>query len=463
MSLRKQIDSLQAQRNKHLDAMTALSELAAGENRLFTEEEQKAFDKDKGEVDDIDAQMKRLEDAEAMIARTARPAPSPLNPNPIVEQRAFKPFPAQSFTRYVAALARSKGNLIQAVEIAKQWEHETPNVLNILRHAAAVGSTGEDAWLQRAAVAAGTTTNATWASPLINYQIMTQEFIDLLRPLTVLGRLSGFRSVPFNIKIPRQTAGATANWVGEGLSKPVSALAFDSVTLPWAKIAVICVITQELARFSVPSAEQLVRDDLLATIAQFMDQQFLDDTVAPVAGLKPGSITNAAHKVPSTGRTIAAITLDLTTAMLYMTQPPQNIPMSQPVWIMNVANAMFLATLRTAQDVFAFPSMSIGGAPGVLGSQPSLLGIPVITGGNVGPSVIVLLEQSQVMLADDGQTTVDTSAEASLQMDSAPATPPTPLVSLWQQNLLGIKAERFIYWMMRRAAAVVEITGFPAP
>ena len=45
------------------------------------------------------------------------------------------------------------------------------------------------------------------------------------------------------------------------------------------------------------------------------------------------------------------------------------------------------------------------------------------------------------MVADDGQTMVDTSKEASLQADSAPATPPTPLISLWQQNLLGIKAE----------------------
>jgi HK97 family phage major capsid protein len=243
----------------------------------------------------------------------------------------------------------------------------------------------------------------------------------------------------------------------------VSALAFDDVTLPWAKIAVICVITQELARFSTPSAEQLVRDDLIATIAQFMDTQFLDDTVAAVAALKPASITNAAHKIPSSGSTIAAITTDLTAAMMWMTQPPQNIPMRRPVWIMNVAAAMFLATLRTSQDVFAFPGMSLGGTPGVLGSTPSLLGIPVITGGNVKPGVIVLLEQSEVMVADDGQTTVDTSTEASLQMDSAPATPPTPLVSLWQQNLLGIKAERFIYWMMRRAAGVVEITGFPAP
>jgi hypothetical protein len=58
--------------------------------------------------------------------------------------------------------------------------------------------------------------------------------------------------------------------------------------------------------------------------------------------------------------------------------------------------------------------------------------------------------------------TIDASTEASLQMDTAPATPPTTLISLWQQNMLGIKAERFIYWMARRAGVVQVITGFPA-
>ena len=45
-----------------------------------------------------------------------------------------------------------------------------------------------------------------------------------------------------------------------------------------------------------------------------------------------------------------------------------------------------------------------------------------------GKSNIVLVEQAQILLADDGQVTVDTSTEASLQMDCAPATPPTTLV-----------------------------------
>lgn len=463
MKFAKQIAGLRTKRNAHLDAMTALAGLAANDDRLFTPEEQTAFDRDQAEVRDIDGQLIKLEEAEQQLARTARPAPSPLIDNDTGNVVRFAPFKAQAFTRYVGALALSRGNLSVAAEMAKRWDNETPEVSRILRAAMGIGTTNGPEWLGRAAVAVGTTTDPTWAAPLIEYQRMIADFIELLRPETILGRLTGYRSVPFNIKIPRQTAGATANWVGEGLSKPVSKLAFDDVTMPWAKVAVIVVITQELARFSTPSAEQLVRDDLIASIAQFLDSQLIDPAVAAVPGLKPASITNGVVPIPASPGNVGGITTDLSTAMLAMTNALQAV--GRPVWIMSPAAAMYLATLRTAQDIFAFPSMA-NAAQGPNMTGLSLMGIPVIVSGNVpvtgGDSNIILLDQSQLMVADDGQATIDTSTEASLQADSAPATPPTPLISLWQQNLLGIKAERYIYWMIRRAGAVQMISGFPA-
>lgn len=449
MSFAKQIAALTKQRNDHLDAMSALSEVAANDNRLLNEEEAKAFAKDQDAVKDIDVQLIRLTEAEQQLAQRARPAASPLLLNDNVVK--FTPFKAQAFTRFVMAMAVAKGNLPQALSIAARWDNETPEVSGVLR----------------AAVAAGTTTDPTWAAPLVNYQLMISEFIALLRPETILGRLSGFRSIPFNIKIPRQTAGATASWVGEGLSKPVSKLAFDTITVPWAKIAVICVITQELARFSNPSAEQLVRDDLIAAIAAYIDAQLLDPTVTASAGLRPASITNGVTPIPSTGGTLGAIITDFTKAMVQMSNTLQQV--GRPIWIMSNVAAMYLATLRTAQDIFAFPGMQ-GAALNMAQQTTSglnLFGIPVIISGfqtvTAGKSDVILLDQSQLMVADDGQIVIDTSTEASLQMDSAPATPPTPLVSLWQQNMLGIKAERFIYWLMRKAGAVQIITGFPGP
>jgi HK97 family phage major capsid protein len=465
MSNRRQFFDLQQEYNATYDRMERLNERVAQRNDGLTPAEQAEWSRDEAQLESLSRELVLLRSAEQQQALTARPAAHPLaSPLTMPEQRAGKPFPGQAFTRYVGALALSKGNLLQACEIAQRWT-DMPEIGNVLRAAARLGSTSDTFWLGRAATPVGSTTDPGWAAPLINYQSMATEFIELLRPATIVGRMPALQPVPFNTKIPRQTAGASANWVGEGLSKPVSALTFDSVIVPWAKIAVICVITQELARFSNPAAEMLVRNDLRDTIAQFMDQQFIDPTVAPIANLKPGSITNGVVPIPSTGRTVAAITADLNSMLLALMNALAG-RLGAAVWIMSPAAALFLATLRTAQDIFAFPGMSLGGTPGVLGPAPSLMGIPVIVSGNVpvanGLSDIILCDQSQLMVADDGQVTIDASGEASLQMDSAPATPPTPLVSLWQQDLLGIKAERFIYWMRRREGVVQVLSGFPA-
>jgi HK97 family phage major capsid protein len=63
------------------------------------------------------------------------------------------------------------------------------------------------------------------------------------------------------------TAGATVNWVGEGAPKPLTSLAFDSITLDFAKIAGIIVLNDELVRLAAPSAELLVRNGLAASVA----------------------------------------------------------------------------------------------------------------------------------------------------------------------------------------------------
>jgi len=81
---------------------------------------------------------------------------------------------------------------------------------------------------------------------------------------------------------------------------------------------------------------------------------------APVAGLRPGSITFATPMIPSSGSTVAAVTADLGAAMLALVTAVAGNTTSA-AWIMSPAAALFLATLRTAEDVFAFPGMSLGG------------------------------------------------------------------------------------------------------
>ena len=454
--MRKQIEALRKKRNAHLDAATALSDLAANDNRLLTADEQKAFDKDMAELADIDAQIVRFETLERAQIAHARPAETPLAPTPGVAVRPFKAYPGQAFVRMVMATARTKGNMHAAAEQASRWKDETPEVEIVLR---AIANSGEfPGQVMRAAVAAGTTTNPTWAGPLVYAQNLSSEFIDLLRPMTILGRLP-LRPVPFNVSIPRQTGAATAGWVGEGQSKPVTQLLFDRLAIPWAKTAVICVITDELARFSDPSAEQLVRDDLVEAIRGFLDVQFIDPAVAPLANVRPGAITNGTATqvpvVPSTGTTAAQVTTDIKNLLMVMASSDQ--PMGNMFWVMNARARITLAAIRTATtEVLMFPEVA---------GQSRLAGYPIIESNHVATAAgdltnLILLDATQIFHASDPTIDVSASNEASLQMDSTPATPAVNLVSLWQQNLLGIKAEQFQYWMRRRDASVAMITGF---
>jgi HK97 family phage major capsid protein len=347
------------------------------------------------------------------------------------------------FTRYAMALASSKGNLMQAAAVAKtMWSDTTPEVERIMK----------------AAVAAGTTTDSTWAAPLVDYRVATEEFVELLRPETILGKIEAkLRRVPFNVRIPRQTAGSSVGWVGEGAPKPVGKLAFDTITMPETKIAGIVVITQELARFSSPQAEALVRADMIEAISLFTDTSFINPALAGVTGVNPASITNGAEKVKSTGTTLAQIEADLMAAMLWFTT--RNIPLSSAVWIMNPATKMALAWKRTAQDVAAFPGVD----------QGVLKGIPIVESNSVGQYdfdaagtdnalayFVALVSAPNILLADDGQVMLDSSAEASISMTDDGAG--TTLTSLWQRNMIGLRAERFIHWMNRRANAVYVIT-----
>jgi hypothetical protein len=105
--------------------------------------------------------------------------------------------------------------------------------------------------------------------------------------------------------------------------------------------------------------------------------------------------------------------------------------------------------------------------PGITAQGGTFFGLPVVTSENSGLTdssanghVVVLVKASDILLADDGQVTIDVSREASVQMDDAPTNPPvagTVFQSFWQQNLIGIKAERFITWAKARSTAVVQM------
>lgn len=286
----------------------------------------------------------------------------------------------------------------------------------------------------------GTTTDTNFGAALVDYTNLTGEFIELLRQKTIVDKIAGsMRQVPFNVKIPEQTAGATVGWVGEGKMKPTANPTFKNVTLTHAKIAGIVLLSDELIRFSNPKADGLVRDDLVAQIAGFIDQQFFDPTKAETQD-SPASVLNGLTAITSTGVTADAYDKDLNTLIAQLVNA--GIDLEGACWAMGETRAMQLSGLRDPLGRTYFEGMAL------VGSR-SLKGLPVLTSNTLADK-IVLIVPSQILLADDSVVDFAVSTEATINMGTEQA---PNMVNLFQNNLSAIRAERFIRWYKRRVNA----------
>jgi len=416
----------------------------------------------KEEIGICDKQIKMLEEHQALVLSTATPVtPENTNPanNPQQPQQRGSAVQVGNvlavksnlpkgigFARIAQALMHAKGNLGQAAEIAKRWT-DTPELARVVSAMANAGNTN-----LKAAVAAGDTTTSGWASQLVYYNDLASEFYGLLYPKTIIGRIPGLRRIPFNVRIGGTSAGSSSAWVGENNPIPASSMTFTSVTLGHAKAASLVVFTRELATMSNPQAEMVVRDDMLATMTKFADAQFIDPAVAAVANVSPAAITNGATSIVSTGSTVAAIYADVSAIKKLFSAA--NLDMTNLVWVMRPDTALDLSMKRTSQDLAIFPSITMDGG--------TWFGLPVVTSNSVpssvsGGSIIALVKADEVYFADDGGMTLDYTQEASVQMLTNPATGAQALVSLFQNDLVGLRAIREMNWQRRRAQGVAYL------
>ena len=459
-TLADQIASFEATRAAKAARQNAIIEKTMEDGRTTDQAEQEEFDTLQDEIKAIDADLGRLKALEATNRTAAKPPdaqPARQTVTDIVQPPRAPVALRQvlekgtAFTRFVMALAAAHGSRLEAAEFAKErWHNSTPEVEQVLR-SSIVGPASQNLmsdYYQRAAVVPGTTTDSDWAQPLVAYRQMADEFIELLRPATIIGRIPGLRRVPFNIKIPVQTQGSLVNWVGEAQPKPVGELRFIMIQLDVNKVAGIVVLSDELVRLSTPSAEAIVRADLVAQIAQFLDVEFIDPANAAVAGISPASILNGVTGIPSSGTSAQDARTDLGALQTAMINA--NMSGASGVYITTEIVAQQLGMLQNPLGQPEFPGMVTGNA---------LNRNAVVTSQAVPSGILALILPSEILLADDGGVTIDASREATLVMDSAPVAGTAATFNLWQNNCVGIRAERWITWKRRRNEGVAYITG----
>jgi len=442
MTIQEQIQSFEATRAAHAATMANLLTKAAETGDSLDAQQATEYDDAKAKVASCDQHLVRLHDVEKLNLKSATAITTTSDPVtasqlrggdvPVISVKSMQP-KGTAFTRYVQSIACGKGDSMSAMQHAQQYK-DMPEVELMVK----------------AAVLAGTTTSATWAGPLVVAQPLVNEFLELLRPKTLIGRIPGLRQVPFNVSVPTQTGGGTYAWVGQGLAKPVTAAAFSTTSVPFAKAAGIIVLTEELVKLSSPSAEETVRNEMIAGMSQFLDTQFITPAVAAVANVNPASITNGAGSAAASGPTAANARADLAAAVATFTAA--EIPMDGSVWIMSDSNAFGLSMALNSLGNPAFPGITMEGG--------TLFGRPVIIS-NTAAALVVLVHAPSILFADEGGVKIDVSREATIQMNDAPMVPDATTVfrSLWQDNLVGIRAERMITWIRARTAAVRVITA----
>jgi hypothetical protein len=322
------------------------------------------------------------------------------------------------YVRYLGALYETDGSDVLAAKLFAARFPRSPNTDLLLK----------------TVTAPGTTIDSTWAGPLAPPQVLAEAFVGYVRPLTIVGRLP-LRRTPFNVKVPQQTGAGVYGWSPEGGLKKVTQVAYGTLTLGITKCSAIIVVTSELMKLSVPSAELLLRDELSAGLAQLVDTTFVNDALAPGGG-SPGSILNGVTPVTPSGTTEAALARDVSTLVSqFLTNNPD------PTRARLVMGPTHAAMLQHATNS---PTLTVDGG--------SVYGLPVIISANAGARVIAL-DGAQILLGDNG-VVIDLSRQASIELDDAPTgSAASVMTSLWQSNLVGFRADWFISWKKTTSTA----------
>ena len=448
-TIAEQIAALEATKQTKSARMSEIMQKAGDEGRSTDAEEQTEFDELAGDVTALDGDIKRLGMLQTTKAVSATPITAP-NGGAInnaadgtaarssVIIKAAAPAPGIRFARYARCLALSRKTGQSLLELIEQnYGTRDPDLVGIIK---------------ANVIAVNTTTDAA----LIGNEGGFADFVEYLRPMTIVGRfgnngIPGLRRVPFRVPLIKQTGGAVGYWVGEGKPKPLTKPAWGRTELAPLKAANIAVATMEALRDSSPSAETLLRDDLAAAIVAVIDTAFVDPANAGSAGVKPASITDGLTGIASSGNDAASIRADVQAAMQVFIAG--NNPITAGVWIMSATRALALSMMRTALDQPEFAGITMTGG--------TFFGLPVIVSEYV-TDYVVLANASDIWFADDGGVSVDMSTEASLQMLDNPTndsvTPTaTTLVSMFQTNSVAFRAERTINWTRRRDTGVALI------
>jgi HK97 family phage prohead protease len=456
MNIAQRIASLTATR---IEKSTAAEAVLAGSdgNTTLTPEQRTEYEALAAEVAQLDEDLALFASAERMSAATAQPvernipaADEAAARVPAVARTVEEVAPGVRFARSVhvralCMLEMRNGNPVDALALARR----------MYPHDAATQA------VVKAAVDGASSGDSNWAGSLIGAEsTVYADFAAFLRPQTIIGQfgaggIPGLLHIPFRVRLLNQSSAGSASWVGESKPAALTRFAFGSQTLAPLKVVALSAASMELIRDSSPAADVLIRDELAKACAERMDKDFIDPNKAAVANVSPASITHGVVAVASSGPDGNSIRQDI--GNLVDAYLAANMSLKSAVMITSQQIASKVSLMRNALGQREFPNITpLGG---------SIESYPVITSEFVSGLAssngqnVLMVSAGDIYFADDGETSVDMSVEASLEMSDAPgqdaaAGTGASMVSMFQTNSVAFRATRTVNWALRRPQAV---------
>lgn len=230
-------------------------------NKTLTADQQAAFDKLKGEVQELEAAEQRQQYVDDLERRAAAEP---------VDKSAADLEARISLLDAIGAQVENRALTGALAEFNQEQTRQGIQARGVLVPASL--------FEKRAANTTSTASGTSSAEGIVPEDFRADQFIGLLRNSAIVRSLgartlSGLRG---NVVIPRQTSTTAATWLAEGDSlSDVDPLEFDSVTLTPRHVGALTEISRQLIQQANPDIERLVRDDFVQVIGLAVDRALL--------------------------------------------------------------------------------------------------------------------------------------------------------------------------------------------
>jgi hypothetical protein len=328
---------------------------------------------------------------------------------------------SNTFARFAFLVALGKGNIMAAIAAGEE-----------------LPGSGAAVAILKSAVAAGTTSDPTWAGALADYVSAQRAFFDAAESGAVFDRLradGAMLSAPLHAQLVVNATAVSGDVPGEGQPGAFSALNFSGPPLEPQKALAFVGVGDTLLRAAGSAGQAMLARALRAGVTAATDKRFL---AAIITGAS--TVTGSSSVLADLGAGLAVVN---TTGA------------GRPYLVVDPSTANRLATKATPAGEQVFPDMAPLG--GTLAGVPVLVSDQAPAEDSSGAKAVLL--DATAIVGNAEIVTLDASQSAAVQLSNSPAAGAAGLTSAFQTNTTFLKARRWFGYRLIRSTGVALLEG----